>query len=109
MIYVHTYEIGKFGPSGRRKVQIIHDTKETALAQQAVLGGSVQGFVAVEDYLSEREHMRDVLTSEVSEIIDDFSTIAPGSAGSFEAGSPEWDCKKLRAINAINKIIDGDF
>lgn len=102
MIYIHTYGVGKFGKTIHRSV---HDTEQEALAQVAVLGGVVQQFIPVEDV----EQMRDVLCSEVSEIIDDFSTRAPGSAGSFEPGSSEWDCRKVKAMNMVNQIIDGDY
>lgn len=102
MIYIHTYGIGKFGNTERKTV---HDTLESANASVAVLGGVAQAFESVENV----GMMAEVLRSEVAEIIDDFSTRAPGSAGSFQEGSTEWDLRKVRAINMINQIIDGDY
>lgn len=102
MIYIHTYGVGKFGEIIKKS---IHDSLESANAKHAVFGGSVVGYVCEDEI----EQMRHVLCSEVSEIIDDFSTRSPGSAGSFAPGSPEWDCRKVKAMNMVNQIIDGDY
>lgn len=108
MIYVHTYGYGKFG---KKICRTIHDNQESAKAQQTVLGGEVKAFVEQENCIdiAEHVHMIDVIKSEVSEIIDDFSSKELGGAGNFEAGSPEWDCRKLEAINMIQQIADGDY
>lgn len=102
MIWIHKYGVGKFG---RRIITRVHDSEESAMKQHAVLGGSVQCFMPIDDVA----HMGHVLESEVSEIIDDFSTRAPGFAGSFEPGSSEWDCRKVKAVNMVRQILDGDY
>lgn len=102
MIYIHTYGVGKFGKTIHKEV---HDTEEAAMKQHAVLGGSVQCFMPLEVVV----HMGQVLESEVSEIIDDFSGKDPGFSGSFEPGSSEWDCRKVKAMNMVKQILDGDY
>lgn len=42
MIWIHTYGIGPFKSKVLRK---IHDTEESALASQKVLGGTVQAYL----------------------------------------------------------------
>lgn len=102
MIWIHTYGVGKFGKTIHKAV---HDTEEAAMKQHAVLGGSVQCFMPLEEVV----HMGQVLESEVSEIIDDFSSCDPGFAGSLEPGSSEWDCRKVKAMNMVKQILDGDY
>ena len=47
MIYIHTYGVGKFA---RKQMRSVHDTLDEALAQQRVLGGTIQAFEVV-DYV----------------------------------------------------------
>nr|DAP74238.1 MAG TPA: hypothetical protein [Caudoviricetes sp.] len=42
MIWIHTYGVGKFGS---KIIRNIHDTEESALASQEVLGGTVQCYM----------------------------------------------------------------
>ncbi|AIX12353.1 hypothetical protein ACQ45_gp84 [Citrobacter phage Stevie] len=105
MIYIHSYGVGKFGS---KQIRNIHDTLEEAQAQQRVLGGVVQAFEPVED-LEMQEAIKEIVVDEVSCIIDELSTDAPGSARTFEPGSTEWDCWKVKTLNNIRAILDGKF
>lgn len=49
--------------------------------------------------------MRNVLESEVSELIDNMTCHGPGGPWE-EPGSPEWDCAKVDTMNKISEIID---
>ena len=104
MIYIHTYGVGKFGKEIRRTV---HETKESAEAAQKVLGGEFKAYREADSSVDviEVEHMRDVLDSEVSELIDSMTCHGPGCPWE-EPGSPEWDCAKVNTLNKINSIID---
>lgn len=42
MIWIHTYGVGKFGS---RILKCIHDSEESALASQKVLGGTIQCYM----------------------------------------------------------------
>ncbi|EOJ0023733.1 hypothetical protein ACMZID_004369 [Salmonella enterica subsp. enterica serovar Brandenburg] len=83
MIYIHSYGVGKFGS---KKIRNIYDTLDEAMAQQRVLGGVVQAFESVENLESEwmeREHIKDLIVDEVSCLIDDLTTDAPGSPRNY--------------------------
>lgn len=107
MIYIHTYGVGKFGKEIRRTV---HETKESAEASQKVLGGEFKAYREADDSIdiAEVEYMREVLDSEVSELIDNMTCHGPGGPWE-EPGSPEWDCAKVNTLNKINRIIDGVY
>lgn len=107
MIYIHTYGIGKFGKEIRRTV---HETKESAEESQKVLGGEFKAYREAEDSVEcwQIEHMRNVLESEVSELIDNMTCHGPGGPWE-EPGSPEWDCAKVDTMNKISEIIDGVY
>lgn len=105
MIYIHSYGVGKFGS---KQIRNIHDTYEEALAQQRVLGGVIQAFESVEN-LGVNEQIKEIVVDEVSCIIDELSTDAPGFARTFEPGSTEWDCWKVKTLNNIRAILDGKF
>lgn len=105
MIYIHSYGVGKFCS---KQIRNIHDTLEEAQAQQRVLGGVVQAFEPVED-LEMQEAIKEIVVDEVSCIIDELSTDAPGFARTFEPGSTEWDCWKVKTLNNIRAILDGKF
>lgn len=104
MIYVHTYGVGKFGKEIHRTV---HETKESAEASQKVLGGEFKAYRDTEDSVECRqiEHMRNMLESEVSELIDNMTCHGPGGPWE-EPDSPEWDRAKVDTMNKISKIID---
>lgn len=104
MIYIHTYGVGKFGKEIHRTV---HETKESAEAAQKVLGGELKAYREADSSVGviEVEHMREVIDSEVSELIDNMTCHGPGCPWE-EPGSPEWDCAKVNALNKINRIID---
>lgn len=107
MIYIHTYGVGKFGKEVHRTV---HETKESAKASQDVLGGEVKAYCEADESVdvTEVEFMRELIDSEVSELIDNMTCHGPG--GPWEdPGSPEWDCAKVNTINKINRIIDGAY
>ena len=101
MIYIHTYGIGKFSSKQMRNV---HDTLDEALAQQRVLGGVIQAFESVEN-IAINESIKDLVLDEVSCIIDDYSTRAPGF--DFEPGSPEWYCRKIIRLNVVRNLLSG--
>lgn len=107
MIYIHTYCVGKFGKEIHRTV---HDTKESAEAAQKVLGGEFKAYRESDDSVDcwLVEHMRNVLESEVSELIDNMTYHGPGGTWG-EPGSPEWDCAKVDTMNKISDIIDGVY
>lgn len=105
MIYIHSYGVGKFGS---KQIRNIHDTLEEAQAQQRVLGGVVQAFEPVED-LEMQEAIKEIVVDEVSCIIDELSTNAPGSPRNYEPGSTQWDCWKVKTLNNIRAILDGKF
>lgn len=102
MIYVHSYGVGNFGS---KQIRNIHDTLEEAQAQQRVLGGVVQAFESVEN-MAANEYYKDVVVDEVSTIIDELSTSAPGSPRDLEAGSPAWDSYKVKTLNNIRELLD---
>ena len=105
MIYIHSYGVGKFGS---KQIRNIHDTLEEAQAQQRVLGGVVQAFEPVED-LEMQEAIKEIVVDEVSCIIDELSTNAPGSQRNYEPGSTQWDCWKVKTLGNIRDILDGKF
>lgn len=105
MIYIHSYGVGKFGS---KQIRNIHDTLEEAQAQQRVLGGVVQAFEPVED-LEMQEAIKEIVVDEVSYIIDELSTNAPGSPRNYEPGSTQWDCWKVKTLGNIRDILDGKF
>ena len=105
MIYIHSYGVGKFCS---KQIRNIHDTLEEAQAQQRVLGGVVQAFEPVED-LEMQEAIKEIVVDEVSCIIDELSTNAPGSPRNYEPGSTQWDCWKVKTLNNIRAIFDGKF
>lgn len=101
MIWVHTYGIGKF----RNKIRkTIHESAESAEESRKVFGGTVSEFMSVEEVVVEKINIANAINDELSVIIDDFSKHDPEFYG-----SSGWDCKKVKAINMINQIIDGDF
>lgn len=104
MIWLHTYGIGKFGKEIRLTV---HETKESAEAAQKVLGGEFKAYRDAEDSVEcwQIEHMRNVLESELSEIIDNMMCQGPGGPWE-ELGSPEWDYAKADIMDKISEIID---
>ena len=109
MIYIHSYGVGKFGS---KQIRNIHDTLEEAVAQQRVLGGVVQAFESLENLeseLMEREHIKDLIVDEVSCLIDDLTTDAPGSPRNYEPGSTQWDSWKVKTLNNLRNILDGKF
>ena len=106
MIYLHRYRIAS-GHSHKDRVTV-YDDLEKALGQCRVIGGSIQAYAAVED-LEEKEHIKELVIDEVACLIDDMSTKAPGSPRELEAGSPEWDCFKVKTLNKILDILDGKF
>lgn len=101
MIFIHTYGIGKFGETIR---QTVHESEESAEAAKAVLGGEVVQYFSAEEVAVEKYHMTNALCQELSDIIDDFSDMEP-----VFTGSERWDLKKMRAINMIKQIVEGDF
>lgn len=101
MIWLHTYGIGKFGRKIRKS---IHTSEQEALDSQKVLGGTVERFHSDADVGIEKMHITNAINDELSDIIDDFSKIDPA-----RYGSSAWDCKKLRAINMVSQIIEGDY
>lgn len=103
MIFVHTYKIGTNENKTERRA--LWDTEEQALAQQRVLGGVVQAFESVEN-LAANEHYKDVIVDEVSTIIDEMSTDAPGSPRELEQGSAAWDSYKVKTLNNIRELLD---
>lgn len=104
MIYIHTYGTGKFVKEIHRT---FHDTKESAESAQKVLGGEIKAYREADDSVDcwRVEHMRNVIESEVSELIDNMSCHGPGGPW-HEPGSPEWDCAKVDTMNKIGDIID---
>lgn len=106
MIYLHRYRIAS-GHSHKGRVTV-YDDLEKALGQCRVIGGSIQAYAAVED-LEAKEHIKELVIDEVACLIDDMSTDAPGSPRELEAGSPEWDCFKVKTLNKILDILDGKF
>lgn len=109
MIYIHSYGVGKFGS---KQIRNIHDTYDEALAQQRVLGGVIQAFESVENIeneYAEREYIKELVIDEVSCLIDDFTVEAPGTPGSYEPGSAEWDIWKVKTLNNVRNILDGKF
>lgn len=103
MIYIHTFSIGIDG--NRREHRKIYDEFEDAAKQQRVLGGVIQAFESVENIAL----INDLVIDEVSCLIDDMSTPAPGSSRDLEAGSSEWDCWKVKTLNNFRNILNGDF
>lgn len=101
MIWVHTYGFGKFG---RKVKQSIHTSEKEALYSQSVLGGTVERFYSDADVGISKVYVTNAVNEELSEIIDDFSKHDP-----VFYGSSGWDCKKIRAINTINQIIERDY
>lgn len=106
MIYLHRYRIAS-GHSYKDRVTV-YDDLEKALGQCRVIGGSIQAYAAVED-LEAKERIKELVIDEVACLIDDMSTDAPGSPRELEAGSPEWDCFKVKTLNKILDILDGKF
>lgn len=110
MIYIHYYQIGT--NENKKEHRFIHDDFDKAKAQQQVLGGVIQAFESVEninDDLAEREYIKELVVDEVSCIIDELSTDAPGFARNLEPGSSEWDCWKVKTLNNLRNILDGKF
>lgn len=110
MIFVHTYKIGT--NENKKERSALWDTLAEALAQQRVLGGVVQAFESVENIESEyveREHIKELVIDEVSCLIDDLTTDAPGSPRNYEPGSAEWDSWKVKTLNNLRNILDGKF
>lgn len=110
MIFIHTFTIGIDG--NRKEHRKIHDTLESAQAQQRVLGGVIQAFESVEDLESEyaeREHIKELVVDEISCLIDDLTTDAPGSPRNYEPGSAQWDSWKVKTLNNLRNILDGKF
>lgn len=102
MIWVHTYGFGKF--KVEKVCKTIHDNRESAEKNMAVLGGTITEFMSEEEVAVEKYHIAQAVRHELSDIIDDFSKLVP-----VLYGSSEWDCKKLKACNMVNQIIEGDF
>lgn len=110
MIYIHTFKIA-FGHK-QREIRKIYDDFDEAKAQQRVLGGVLQAFESVEninDDLALREHIKELVIDEVSCLIDDLSTDAPGSPRNLEPSSSEWDVYKVTALNVIRDILNCKF
>lgn len=106
MIYIHTFKLGIDG--NRKEHRRIHDTYESAKKQQTVLGGVIQAFESIENIVI-NERMKEIIVDEVSCIIDDFSTCAPGSARMMKPGSEAWDSYKIKTLNNIRKMLNGNF
>lgn len=110
MIYIHRFKVA-FGHKQREITKVYYDY-EHAKAQQCVLGGSIQAYEAVENLESEwaeREHIKELIVDEVSCLIDDLTTDAPGSPRNYEPGSPQWDSWKVKTLNNVRNILDGKF
>lgn len=103
MIFVHTYKIGT--NENKKERRALWDSREEALAQQRVLGGSVQAFESVEN-IQAIEHIKDLIVDEVANIIDDMSTAAPGSPRELEPGSEAWDSYKIKTLNNIRNLLE---
>lgn len=106
MIYICTYQIGT--NQNKKERRVIHDSLESAQALQRVVGGVIQAYEPVED-LEMYEAIKEIVVDEVACIIDELSTDAPGFARTFEPGSTEWDCWKVKTLNNIRAILDGKF
>jgi hypothetical protein len=102
MIWVHTYDTR----SGKhcRTTKSVHTEEAKALANQVLFGGTVDKYMSDHEVAVEKIHITNAVNAELSDIIDDFSK---HDAAFY--GSSGWDCKKVRAINMISQIIDGDF
>lgn len=96
MIYILTYQIGT--NQNKKERRALFDTMADALAQQMVLGGSVQAFISVEDV-----DMRAQVA--VSEIADKFDDIASRQA---HLSAPLMHHKKDLMSN-VRKIVHGEF
>lgn len=110
MIFVHRYMIGT-NENKKERVRL-WETRSQAMAQHRVLGGSVQAFESVENIESEyaeREHIKELVIDEVTCLIDDLTTDAPGSPRNYEPGSAEWDSWKVKTLNNLRNILDGKF
>lgn len=110
MIYVHRFRSAS-GLNHKDHARI-YDDYEQAKAQQCVLGGSIQAYEAIENLESEwaeREHIKELIVDEVSCLIDDLTTDAPGSPRNYEPGSPQWDSWKVKTLNNVRNILDGKF
>lgn len=93
MIFIHKFLISN-GHNKKEVTKVYYD-RETAIGQQAVLGGEIEEFMPVTD-----EKVEMILT-EVASIIDDMSTEAPGSPRHFEPNSEEWMIYKATALSNI--------
>lgn len=103
MIFVHGYNV----PFGKQKKQIrnIHDSLESAKAQQCVLGGAIQAFESVEDIALTNEMVLD----EVSQLIDDLISEELGSPRSMNLTSEQWNEYKHNSLENIKRIMRGEF
>lgn len=104
MIYVHTYYTGKF--NSVKHVRVC-DSFDEAFNQKKVLGGEVNAYREADESIDHSlvEYVRELIDSEVSELIDSMTCHGPG--GPWEdPGSPEWDCAKVNTMNKISDIID---
>lgn len=103
MIWIHRFEMAS--GHGKRQVTKVYDRDDVALENQMLLGGELEEYESV----ALIQTINDLVLDEVSCLIDDMSTPALGSPRELEAGSPEWDCWKVKTLNNIRNILDGKF
>ena len=92
-------------PYGRHKKiveSIYYNNEERAAAEHALIGGE-----RIEAVTMDRlEEMKDVILSEVSDLIDCISHRCPGSPRELLPGSKEWGVYKTLRINVIRNLLN---
>lgn len=101
MIYIHRKPYGR----AKRLVTTVYTDEKRAREDYELLGGELIECVELADL----EHLKELIVYEVACLIDDMSTDAPGSPRNLEPGSSEWDVFKVKKLNLIRRILDGDF
>lgn len=96
MIYIHRFIAGIDG--NRKELTKVYDNINTAMEQQAVLGGSVQEFVAVEEI----GFRANVAMSEIAEKFDEIASDNPEM-------EVELMLHKVDLNNKVSRIVNGQF
>lgn len=96
MIWVHRFIVAS--GHGKKEIAKVYDNINTAMEQQAVLGGSVQEFVAVEEV----GFRANVAMSEIAEKFDEIVTDNPEM-------EVELMLHKVDLNNKVSRIINGQF
>ena len=103
MIYIHRKPYGR----AKRMVTTVYFDEAKAKADHKLLGGELIECERVDEaQIAKREHIKEVILSELAQIIDDMSTDAPGSPRSLEPGSAAWDLYKIGALNTVSSLLD---